>query len=103
MNNFIDPKLFVDQPLSIDEVAAAVTRLGRDTLDLPSPAPANVPPQDIPDLPRMTAAQRFWLAFTGKPGSSGRAGQAYEPGLPRHAPPPAKDTPFGIPRQRRPR
>jgi hypothetical protein len=49
----------------------------------------------------MTAKQRFWLAFAGKPGSSGRAGPAYEPGLPRGAPRTDDGPEFGIPRQRR--
>ena len=103
MTDVVDPKLSAHQPLSIDEVSTAVNRLGRETLQLPEPALPLPPQQDIPELPMMTAAQRFWLAFAGKPGSSGRAGPAYEPGLPRNPPVPSvDDNPLGIPRQRQP-
>ena len=102
MSNAADSELPAHQPLSSDEVARAVEGLGWQTLDLPSPASsAGTPEHNLGELRRMTAAQRFWLAFTGKPGSSGRAGPAYEPGLPRSAPRIGDDAPFGIPRQRR--
>lgn len=99
MNNAADPKLPAHQPLSIDELARAVDRLGWDTLDLPGPSSVDEPQHQLGELRRMTAAQRFWLAFTGKPGSSGRAGPAYEPGLPRSAPDLEDDALLGIPRQ----
>jgi hypothetical protein len=101
MSDVGDPKLYAHQPLSVDEVATAVNRLGRETLHTAAPAIPPPPQHAVSELPMMTAAQRFWLAFTGKPGSSGRAGPAYEPGLPRN--PPARsadDVPLGIPSQR---
>ena len=100
MNTDVDAHLPAHQPLSSDEVARAVDRLGMDTLELPGPPPAVPPAHYVGELRRMTAKQRFWLAFAGRPGSSGRAGPAYEPGLPRGAPR-TDDAPFGIPRQRR--
>lgn len=108
MSNIANLEISAHQPLSVDEVTTAVNRLGRETLHLPAPTAALRPPHEIGELPTMTAAQRFWLAFTGKPGSSGRAGPAYEPGLPRHPRPhsvddhPVDDHPLGIPSQRKP-
>lgn len=99
MSNVKDPKFSAHQPLSIDEVARAVNRLPPETLDLPRPSRPSQPTYETSALPTMSAVQRFWLAFTGKPGSSGRAGPAYEPGLPRTDPHPDDDAPFGIPHQ----
>lgn len=101
MNNDGDPHLPAHQPLSIDEVARAVDRLGMYTLELPGPPPAVQSARGIGELPKMTARQRFWLAFAGKPGSSGRAGPAYEPGLPRGAHRTENGPAFGIPHQRK--
>ena len=101
MNNDGDPHLPAHQPLSIDEVARAVDRLGMDTLELPGPPPAVPPAHSVGELRRMTAAQRFWLSFAGRPGSSGRAGPTYEPGLPRGAARTDNSAAFGIPRQRK--
>ena len=103
MNDVADSKATEHQPLSIDEVATAVNRLGQETLHLPAPTVEHSPAVELGKLPVMTTTQRFWLAFTGKPGSSGRAGPAYEPGLPRDPPPhPVDDNPLAIPRQRKP-
>ena len=101
MNNDDDPHLAAHQPLSSDDVARAVDRLGMYTLELPGSPPVDPSARSIGELPRMTAKQRFWLAFAGKPGSSGRAGPAYEPGLPRGAPGTDIGPDFGIPRQRK--
>lgn len=102
MTNVADSKIIAHQPLSYEEVARAVDRLGPHTLDLPrQTAAADAPQRETGELQMMSAKQRFWFAFTGKPGSSGRAGPAYEPGLPRSSTHGEVDAPFGIPRQRR--
>jgi hypothetical protein len=98
--NSAELEFFSPQPLSIDEVTVAVSRLGAGTLELPTPT-APISTHYPGDLPTMTAAQRFWLAFTGKPGSSGRAGPAYEPGLPRSTGDSDHGTALGVPRQRK--
>jgi len=101
MSNNPDPEHPAHLPLSSEEVARAVDRLGQRTLDLPRPTSAVSQEHNLGELRRMTAAQRFWLAFTGKPGSSGRAGPAHEPGQLRGAPRIDVDSPFGIPHQRK--
>lgn len=100
MSTAAEPELPAHQPLSSDELARAVSRLGRQTLSMPLQATTNMPPHETSELRMMTAAQRFWLAFTGKPGSSGRAGPGHETGLPRSSVRHSDDAPFGIPRQR---
>ena len=83
MSDVGDPKLYAHQPLSVDEVSHGGEPAGPgDAAPAGSGDTACHRSNAVPELPMMTAAQRFWLAFTGKPGSSGRAGPAYEPGLP---------------------
>lgn len=81
MNNPAESRLPPIEPLSSDEAARAVGLVHGLPIDLSAPVSVHAPEHDPVDLRRMNAAQRFWLAFTGKPGSSGRAGPRQAPGM----------------------